>query len=81
MPRQARLDTPGTLHHVIIKGIEKGVNIEAIISGSRRRFVSETMRIIASSLVKEYGAPISEVARRVGVTTSAVSKMVGHNIT
>jgi putative transposase len=23
MPRQARLETPGTLHHVIIRGIEK----------------------------------------------------------
>ena len=23
MPKQARLDTPGTLHHVIIRGIEK----------------------------------------------------------
>jgi len=23
MPRQARLDTPGTLHHMIIRGIEK----------------------------------------------------------
>jgi hypothetical protein len=23
MPRQARLDAPGTLHHVIIRGIEK----------------------------------------------------------
>ena len=23
MPRQARLDVPGTLHHVIIPGIEK----------------------------------------------------------
>jgi len=23
MPRQARLDTPGTLHHVILRGIEK----------------------------------------------------------
>ncbi len=23
MPRQARLDKPGTLHHVIIRGIEK----------------------------------------------------------
>ena len=23
MPRQARLDTPGTLHHVIIRGIER----------------------------------------------------------
>ena len=23
MPRQARLDSPGTLHHVICRGIEK----------------------------------------------------------
>ena len=23
MPRQARLDAPGTLHHVIVQGIEK----------------------------------------------------------
>ncbi len=23
MPRQPRLDAPGTLHHVIIRGIEK----------------------------------------------------------
>jgi len=23
MPRQTRLDVPGTLHHVIIRGIEK----------------------------------------------------------
>src|SRR3970282_1230275 len=24
MPRQARLDAPGTLHHVIVRGIERG---------------------------------------------------------
>ena len=24
MPRQARLDSPGTLHHVILRGIERG---------------------------------------------------------
>ena len=24
MPRQARLDAPGTLHHVMIRGIERG---------------------------------------------------------
>lgn len=23
MPRQVRLDAPGTLHHVIVRGIEK----------------------------------------------------------
>ena len=24
MPRQARLDAPGTLHHVMVRGIERG---------------------------------------------------------
>jgi putative transposase len=28
MPRQARLDAPGTLHHVIIRGIERRKIVE-----------------------------------------------------
>jgi REP element-mobilizing transposase RayT len=28
MPRQARLDTPGTLHHVIIRGLERGAIVK-----------------------------------------------------
>jgi hypothetical protein len=86
MPRQARLDTPGTLHHVIIRGIEKKHLVDDVKDkkefvfrmddGSRRRFVSEARRIIACRLVKDYGIPLSEIARRVGVSTSAVSKMI-----
>lgn len=38
MPRQARLDTPGTLHHVIIRGIEKRAIVEDDID--RGRFIS-----------------------------------------
>ncbi len=44
--------------------------------GSRRRFVSEARRIIACRLVKDCGIPLSEIERRVGVSTSAVSKMI-----
>jgi putative transposase len=56
---------------------EREVNIRELSSGSRRRFVSEARRIIACRLVKDYGIPLSEVARYVGVSTSAVSKMIG----
>ena len=28
MPRQARLDTPGTLHHVIVRGLERGAIVQ-----------------------------------------------------
>jgi len=59
---------------------DRGVNIRELTSGSRRRFVSEARRIIACRLVREYGIPLSEVARYVGVTTSAVSKMIGSEV-
>jgi putative transposase len=38
MPRQARLDAPGTLHHVIIRGIEKRQIVDDLID--RENFVS-----------------------------------------
>ncbi|NTV25866.1 MAG: transposase, partial [Chlorobiaceae bacterium] len=28
MPRGPRLDAPGTLHHVIVRGIEKGLVVQ-----------------------------------------------------
>ena len=51
MPRGARLDAPGTLHHVIIRGIEKG----AIVRDGQDR--NEFIRRI-SELVKGTGARI-----------------------
>ena len=35
MPRQARLDLPGTLHHVIIRGIEKRRIVDDKVDRSR----------------------------------------------
>ena len=38
MPRQARLDAPGTLHHVMIRGIERSPIFEA--DRDRQDFIS-----------------------------------------
>ncbi|MBM3303346.1 MAG: hypothetical protein FJY85_25795 [Deltaproteobacteria bacterium] len=38
MPRQARLDSPGTLHHVIVRGIEKRRIVDDL--RDRQEFVS-----------------------------------------
>ena len=54
----------------------RGVDIKELSSGSRPRLVSEARRIIARRLVEEYGIPLSEIARRVGVSPFAVSKMI-----
>jgi len=55
---------------------KREVNIDELRNGSRRQTVSDARRSIAVKLVKNYGIPLSEIARHVGVSTSAVSKML-----
>ena len=108
MPRQARLDAPDTLHHVMVRGIvrgkivddeaeakikyqlpanehhriidefigklctDAGISVEELRSGSRRKEASLLRADIAIGLVKGHGVALAEVARRVGVSTSAI---------
>jgi len=57
MPRQARLDAPGTLHHVMIRGIDKEFTSE----GQRRR-VSEVRTKIVCYLSRDIGISMAEMA-------------------
>jgi len=43
MPRRARLEAPGTIHHVIVRGIEKGDIVKA--DAGRDNFVTRMGRI------------------------------------
>ena len=52
------------------------VSIEELRSGSRRKGVSSVRAMIAIGLVKKHGVALTEVARRVGVSTAAVSKII-----
>ncbi|MFO7783312.1 MAG: transposase [Thermodesulfobacteriota bacterium] len=56
--------------------LEQGVNIQELQSGSRRPEISRLRRKIASNLLEQYGVPLAEIARNVGVTTSAISKAI-----
>lgn len=47
MPRQARLDAPGTLHHIIIRGIEKRRIVDD--DADREEFVERMSRIAQDS--------------------------------
>ncbi len=51
-------------------------NIVELQSGSRRGRVSQARLQIACRLIETYGIPLAEVARQVGVSTSAVSKII-----
>jgi REP element-mobilizing transposase RayT len=52
------------------------VSIEELVSGCRRKEVSGVRASIAIGLVKNHGVALAEVARRVGVSTAAVSKII-----
>ena len=45
MPRRARLDTPGTLHHVILRGINKRRIVDDI--ADRKNFVKRMGELAA----------------------------------
>ena len=55
---------------------DERVSIEELKAGSRRKEVSEVRKRIAIELVKRHGVALAEVARRVGVSTSVVSKIL-----
>ncbi len=52
------------------------VSIQELKSASRRKEVSGVRALIAIGLVKKHGVALAEVARRVGVSTAAVSKII-----
>ena len=60
MPRQARLDAPGTPHHVILRGTRA--------DGGRSRG--------PRSFLARLGLPLADTARLLGVSTSGIAKAV-----
>jgi hypothetical protein len=47
MPRKARLDAPGTLHHVIIRGIERSPIVDD--DKDRENFVSRLGHLVSET--------------------------------
>ena len=55
---------------------ERGYLIEALRNGSRRREVSQVRAELAIRLTVEYGLSFAEAARQLGITTSAVARII-----
>ena len=56
------------------------VNGEELRMGSRRGTLSQVRSEIAEELVGRLGMPLAEVARALGVSTSAISKLLARKI-
>ena len=52
------------------------ISINELRSGSRRKQVAKFRGQLALNLVEKYGISLAETARRLGVSTSAISKMI-----
>ena len=68
-------------HHQIDEFItticqDENTSIEELKGGSRRRQISRVRARIAIGLVKTHGIALAEVARQLGVSTSAISKIM-----
>ena len=57
----------------------EGVTVNELRSGSRRGKLPSLRSAIVISLVKDYGIPLAEIGRQVGISTSAVSKIMSRN--
>jgi len=55
---------------------EAKVSKAELTSGRQRKGVSAVRERIAIRLVEKYGVTLAEVARQVGVSTSAISKIL-----
>ncbi len=69
MPRLARLDAPGVLHHVMGRGIEP----KEIFF---RRVIVEAQGAVSWIAVRELGYSGADVARYLGVTNSCVTRFI-----
>jgi DNA-binding MarR family transcriptional regulator len=62
-----------TIAHICNK---EGVTVIEIRGGSRRGRLPQIRSKIAIGLIKEYGLPLAEIGRQMGISTSAVSRIV-----
>ncbi len=62
--RQARPDSPGTLHHMQ----KNNIKIDVLYYGGRRRNVSFARAQAARILIEDFGITLAEVARNLGVS-------------
>ena len=56
--------------------IQENISLEALKTGSRRKKISMVRKHLAKKLVDEWGLSLAETGRYLGVTTSAITKIL-----
>lgn len=76
--RQLRLGERGRLIDQLIKKVckEGGIGEEELRNGGQRKKVSQIRAKVSYQLSREWGVPMAEIARHLGVCTSAIIKTI-----
>jgi hypothetical protein len=86
MPRKARIDAPGALHHVIVRGIERRKIFRSDYDydcknflNHLRKLIPETQTVKARSLLcfwahRKLGMTTIEIGKKLNISQSAVSR-------
>lgn len=79
--RQLPLKEKGNRVEELIEKVckKENISIPELRSGSRRERLPMIRLQLSGVLLEEYGLSLAELGRRLGVTTSAVSKMVSRH--
>ena len=88
MPRRARLDAPGTLHHVILRGINKRRIVDDVAdrknfirrmgelaSGTKTTIYAWALMTNHAHILLRSGFALAEAARQLGVSTRSYQKL------
>jgi len=83
MPRQSRINYPGSLHHVMLRGIERK-NIfrddkdreEFLQKKGRNNAVSEGKSLLCYWCFKELGTKGSDLAHYLGISQPSVTEII-----
>ena len=70
MPRQAQLDILGALHYIMVRGINKADIFDD--DQDKTRFLERYSSCIALRGRDELGLSVADIARQVGLNTSAL---------
>ena len=82
MPRQSRIDAPGALHHVMIRGIERTAifrndeDSESLKSGSSFSNVAKARAVLCYVGVRGMGLTAASIAKDIEIRPSAVSRAI-----
>jgi len=79
MPRNARIDAPGALHHIIVRGIERRNIFKD--NTDRNRFLERLGSVLQKTstpyygwgLIRDLGLTATEIGKYLGLSKSAVS--------